>query len=97
MLFDPKWEVQTKPDVFSLESLIAWLEKQPADRQYDYCLPGTCLVAQYLSANGVEDSTLSSEDLDRLGWHDIAQDEDGLPQDWTFGGALCRARKALGK
>lgn len=52
MLYDPKWEVQTKPDVFSLESLIAWLEKQPAKVSYKYNCNGHCMLAQYFACAG---------------------------------------------
>lgn len=48
MLFDPKWEQQTKADPFTLESLIAWLEtRDPADR-YDFCKWNECLLGQWL-------------------------------------------------
>lgn len=48
MLYDPKWEKKTKADHFTLESLIAWLEKQPADEQYEFCEWNNCLLAQWL-------------------------------------------------
>lgn len=32
MLYDPKWEQQTKTDPYSLDNLIAWLEQQPAEK-----------------------------------------------------------------
>ena len=44
MLYDPKWA--EKQDVFSLESLISWLEKQPGQTEYNYCNPMECLIAQ---------------------------------------------------
>lgn len=50
MLYDPKWEVKTDP--FTLESLIAWLEKQPDSERYDYTCNGHCLMAQYFTAMG---------------------------------------------
>ena len=35
MLYDPKWEKpEVKADPFSLDALIAWLEKQPANGTY---------------------------------------------------------------
>jgi hypothetical protein len=52
MLYNPKWE--TKPDVFSLQGLIAWLEKQPADKEYCYTSNGHCLIAQYLTHHGYQ-------------------------------------------
>lgn len=98
MLFNPDWKKETKADPFALESLIAWLETQPSDRAYDYCYPETCVIGQYLQSQGVEQYTLDDRELDKLGWHNIAQDREfsgGRAQDWTFGGALERARKAV--
>lgn len=54
MLFDPKWEAQTKPDVFSLAGFIAWLENQPAEKRYNWYDIHACVVCQYLDAQGVE-------------------------------------------
>jgi hypothetical protein len=100
MLYNPEWEVEVKADPFSTVSLIAWLEKQPADRAYDYCYPDTCVIAQYLQSQGVEQYTIDDRELDKLGWHNIAQHRDyeiGETQDWTFGGALKRARAAMSR
>lgn len=52
MLYDPKWEQQTKADPFKLETLIAWLEKQPEGAIYNYNCNGHCLLAQYFTAQG---------------------------------------------
>lgn len=49
MLYDPKWEVETKADPFKLESLIAWIEKQPAEATYCYENNGQCLLSQYFA------------------------------------------------
>ena len=54
MLYDPKWEGEVKADPFKIESLVAWLEKQPADEQYCYLSNGECLLAQYFTAAGFE-------------------------------------------
>lgn len=48
-------ETETKPDVFSLESLIAWLETQPPEKTYDWmgnACNGGCLLDHYLFAFG---------------------------------------------
>jgi hypothetical protein len=53
MLYDPKWEQKTA-DPFNLDTLIAWLEKQPAAKEYNYqnaC--GECLLGQYMAAHGI--------------------------------------------
>lgn len=54
MLYDPKWEqkTETKADPFTLDSFIAWLEKQPAKKTYCYTSTGHCLIAQYLKHLG---------------------------------------------
>ncbi len=52
MLYDPKWEVTTKPNVFSLEGLVAWLEKQNPATSYDYASPHGCLLAKYFRSMG---------------------------------------------
>jgi hypothetical protein len=45
--------METKPDVFSLEGLIAWLEKQSPETRYNYdCVDGSCLLGLYLAAHG---------------------------------------------
>lgn len=85
--------VETKPDILSLSTLIAWLEKHPADEAYDYdnC-KGHCLIGRYMAAHG-------------YGWYEpgISYDTFCLSErDWgfriavqrphTFGAALERAR-----
>jgi hypothetical protein len=60
MLWNKNWDVKTKADPFTLEGLIAWLEMHPAGRQYDYCDRETCLIAEYLKAQGVKYYNLRS-------------------------------------
>lgn len=52
MLYDPRWEVEIKADPLSLEGLIAWLERKPADQEYDFLDNANCLNAQYFKARG---------------------------------------------
>ncbi len=47
MLYDAKRWDKTGQDIYELSSLIAWLEKQPADREYCYQDNGACLLGQY--------------------------------------------------
>lgn len=54
MLYDPKWEVETKADPMDYKTFVGWLEKQPSDKTYCYLNHGACLVADYLSAMGYE-------------------------------------------
>lgn len=94
-------ETETKPDVFSLEGLIAWLETQPPETEYNFMdCNGGCLIGQYLLANGQENFRK---------WHDVppplcavagqsACKDDGSPageEGLTFGAALSRARALL--
>lgn len=46
MLYNTNWDV--KQDVFSLASLIAWLEKQPSNMQYNCTIPDSCMLGQWL-------------------------------------------------
>src|SRR5216684_5866085 len=43
-----------KPDVMSMESLVNWLEQQPAKAEYEYFDHRGCLVARYLNEHGYE-------------------------------------------
>lgn len=89
MLYDPKWEAEVKVDPNSVEGLIAWLEKQPADGTYNWhnC-EGLCLIGLYGTAMGMGKK-----------WHDFHSmlfNADILfiasLEPHTFGGALNRAR-----
>lgn len=102
MLYDPKWDkTETKADPFSLESLIAWLEKQPAEATYDYGDSRQCMAAQCLRSHGVDESRyvgLSGYALEDFfpGFRAIAiGDADIVSDGWTFGAALSRARAVL--
>lgn len=57
MLYNPNWntpapKTKKKLDIWSMESLIAWLETKPADQVYNYGLPNKCLLGQYFTAVG---------------------------------------------
>ena len=87
MLFNPDWsKTETKADPFKLETLIAWLEKQPADQEYNFrdC-SGRCLFGQYYTAMGFDwQKEYLADHFDHI---NIA----GL-EPHTFGAALERAR-----
>jgi len=93
MLYDPKWEIQIKADPFSLDSLIAWLEKQPADKSYQFCDSSSCLIAQYLKAHGVKHFNLLSREIRELGWLEVVNPRVLGPRGDYFGFALDRARQ----
>ena len=99
---------EPKHDPFSLESLVAWLERQPEDGAYCFgdCLK--CMLAQYFTALGFDDVNLSDVRMYHKGgsvplpamFNAIALDAFGVfnrPGDFrhTFGAALTRARAAL--
>jgi hypothetical protein len=104
MLYNPNWaKPEVKADPFSLESLVAWLEKQPGSRVYCYSSTGECLLSQYLKNTGFPTAI--------VGAFTFAERVDGRWQDYrmprhfdeiarcgkrTFGAALERARAALG-
>jgi len=97
MLYDPKWEQQTNP--FSLTSLIAWLEKQPAGKTYCYTDGGECLIAQYLQSIGRTNVRVWCG-----GAYETRQGRGQVPREmWrtsidepsTFGAALARARALM--
>lgn len=77
----------TKADPFSLDSLIAWLEKQPADKPYDWG-GDDCLLCQYLEARGFNK-------FDSYGRFDVDMRSEvalACGEKATFGAALQRAR-----
>ena len=94
-LDDRNW-VETKPEVFSLADLVAWLETQDPTTEYDYTDISYCLVGQYTIARGgeiVADSyiiggrRLSSSPIGLLeaGLHAVAAGHRrGLPCRWPF-------------
>jgi hypothetical protein len=107
MLYDKRWDakVEQKADPFKLETLIAWLEYQPADKEYCYTDNGYCLLGQYFSAAGYKNVQVYSN---LVFYHGCAKSRVEYPYsfnriangmddraDWkyvrTFGGALKRA------
>jgi len=94
MLYDPNWQKPKVADVFSLESLIAWLETKDPAAHYDFnnC-EGACLLDQYADAMGLPDVfgrySRLNEAFDYSSGHRIA-----VERPRTFGAALARARKA---
>jgi len=106
MLYDQRWDAKTKADPFSLESLIAWLEKQPADGVYCYADTGHCLISQHFKAAGFGPriavgvgsfctAPLRSERWSRDNNYPSAFDDIAVARPRTFGAALTRARAVL--
>lgn len=102
MLFNPEWEVETKPDVLSLENLVAWLETKDPAEHYNFHESNKCVLAQWAeSIDPCVDFVIGETSFDYLvngqmvslrGFKAIANDGNCK---WTFGAALTRARAAL--
>lgn len=84
-------------DIFALEPLIAWLEKQPAYKEYEFTEPRKCLLAQYYHAQGYQDVEVGGYivTLDGKKWYDIPDSfgDISAKRPLTFGAALDRARE----
>ena len=98
MLYDKRWDAKpvTKPDVFSLEGLIAWLDTMPADRAYCYTDFGRCLAAQFCAFAGrgykVQSTFTPASSNEPF---PLVLERIALEHPRTFSAALTRARKAL--
>jgi len=109
MPFDSKDFVETKPDVFSLDGLIAWLETQDPATTYSYADIRGCLLYRALSDAGYPIKGCGGNY-----WSDKNNRMHALPGDdragqerrgwgrrvadggeWNYGAALERARKLL--
>src|ERR1700704_1357829 len=55
MLYDKKWDSQTKPVEPSLKGIIAWLETKDPKEEYNYCDSKNCAMSQYLKSIGQRD------------------------------------------
>lgn len=97
MLYDPKWQKQKT--AFELETLVAWLKRQPARKFYVYESVNECLLARYFKNCGYMNAevgssvvVLNSGEYQELpeGFNSIAF---GVPR--TFGSALRRAKKMM--
>lgn len=101
-------EASLKPaDPFSLEALIAWLEKQPADETYCFLDTGACLFGRYGYEMGFRKAGLGSPSpygivtngmSARYGQPETVEPFEGRissPKPHTFGAALDRARAAF--
>lgn len=95
MLYNPEWKTGTKADPLSLGGLIAWLEKQPPNKHYDFndC-DGACLLGQYMASIGEPWSMSNYERL--CGRIDFTAMRGCFPIGYArphiFGSALKRAR-----
>lgn len=90
---------EVEPDVFSLDGLIAWLEKQPRNEEYCYENNGHCLLARYFVAMGYQRPNVGSSFV--YYGAPLNRQSFGLPLEFneiavrhprTFGEALIRVR-----
>lgn len=80
----------------SLEGLIAWLEKQPAETTYHYMNTDDCLFCRYLRVCGFPLNSMGGDY-----WRDNDGNKHALPKELqevplgatTYGAALERARQ----
>lgn len=95
---------ESKPDVFSLEGLIAWLEKQDPETEYHTYDAQDCLMARYYRANipdAVRSDTVVSNWVDSQGrvrstnFNQATLAAIVWRGDKNYGAALSRARAAL--
>src|SRR5258706_344556 len=95
MFFDPKW--RSRQDALTRRSLVAWLEKKPADRGYCYSSNGRCLLATFFRACGFKSIVVEPDHFS----HAESFGPVKLPRSFvliaalrphTYGAALDRAR-----
>lgn len=93
----PEFEVETKPEAFTLDSLIEWLRTQEPEKEYDWfnCY-GECLFSQYAMAHaecrGGESWIMAKSQFRSVGRFTLGMTSAiacSLPR--TFGAALSRA------
>ncbi len=107
MPLDSKDFIETKPDVFSLEGLIAWLETQDPARAYCYLDAGECLAAQFYKLCGrdykvpliscclYEFIIGESHEAPDCSFGELLEGIAAWGGDRSYGAALDRARKLL--
>lgn len=99
MLYDKRWDkTETKPDAFSLASLIAWLETMPADDAYRSWDLDNCLLGQWSRSAGLNEIEVRNNSYHlgiRSPFAAIASIDGPATEPHTFGAALKRARAAL--
>jgi hypothetical protein len=100
MLFNPIWSKTTaKPDIYALDTLIAWLEEQKPGMRYDYKCGCTCMLARYFTDKGFKRVMVQRNFVSELGSNFFNADIHMLPEffDWIAGGGEPIAREALSR
>lgn len=88
------YQIETKPDVFSLEGFVAWLEKQPKRKRYTYGDSSSCPNAQFHRATGAQYSAVNAiiDSLLRLSTLAGQIEKIASVRPRTYGAVLSRAR-----
>ena len=78
--------------IFSVHGLIAWLETQDPETEYDYTKGGDCLIQRYLKDRGVN--------VPRFGYDPLELEKWGLrtiagTDPYNYAAALARAKELV--
>lgn len=90
---------ETNPHpIYSLAGMIWWLERMPANGEYDWCSHDNCGACQYLKGRGEKAGVQQSAGREgQLNYSHLCRNADVVgifkTQPWTFGAALKRARQ----
>jgi hypothetical protein len=102
MLFNPNWKKpKSEINPHTLEGFIAWLEKQPRDRTYNYFSGTDCLIAQYYKAQGYRLVIVGRAGFSHGGIfrkrtrYDDVMDDAAVYGRGTIGGALDAAKSIM--
>lgn len=82
-------------DPFSLEALVAWLEKQPGGTKYDYLDCGACLLSRFAKTVGHKYESVIVLGPDDLGSEEKRMEWIACEAPYIYSAALSRARKLL--
>lgn len=88
--------LKKEADLFSLESLVAWLETKDPAQEYDMRDTAGCLIAQYVPGRGYSvklHALIKSGNYNQIAH--VAYGSDLNRNIQTFGAALTRAQAAL--
>lgn len=82
------------------KAFLAWVEKQPANGEYDYSDHRNCAFCQYLRAVGLENPSVNPiawrPDRNALDYRPLPSnlDEAAADRPWTFGALADRLRSS---
>ena len=100
MPFDGEISDYAKPDVFSVEGLLAWLDTQDPATEYDYFDTDDCLLCRYGRARGLKVKWAGGNSI-RIGRirHEVFPENTFIAcaDPWTYGAAAQRCRDYLAR